>query len=134
MLIYVGKFSYSPYASNEIISVTFRDNLQVGDRVSVILEWTKDASGKEKANSSAHGTVNKVSLNGSGDRDIEMFFDEKEDTYYWYLIFVFIKTWRLLIQFSRYKGKVSGDRLTLVMLNKSGEEVAKNIQLQLTFI
>ena len=39
-----------------------------------------------------------------------------------------------LIWRCRYKGKVSGDKLTLSLWNKGGEEVAKNIQLQLTFI
>ncbi|KAJ5794604.1 hypothetical protein N7457_001203 [Penicillium paradoxum] len=83
MLIYVGKLNYSPYASDELFTVVFRDNLQIGDRVSVILQWTKDASGKTKVNSTAHGTVNKVSINGSGEKEIELFFDQKDTTYYW---------------------------------------------------
>jgi hypothetical protein len=33
----------------------------------------------------------------------------------------------------RYKGKVSGDKLTLAMWNKGGEEVAKKIELKLVF-
>lgn len=83
MLIYVGKLNYSPYASDELFTVVFRDNVQLGDRVSVIWQWTKDASGKTKANATAHGTVNKVSNNGSGDRELELFSDQKDSTYYW---------------------------------------------------
>lgn len=83
MLIYVGKLNYAPYASDEVITVVFRDNIQIGDRVSAIFQWTKDSSGRAKANSIAHGTVNKVSINGSGEKEIEFFFDEKDSTYYW---------------------------------------------------
>ncbi|KAJ5676058.1 hypothetical protein N7462_008955 [Penicillium macrosclerotiorum] len=115
MLIYVGKLNYSPYASDEVLSIVFRDNVQNGDRVAVISQWSKDASGKEKANFTVHGTVSKVTLNNSGQKDIEILSDEKSATYYW------------------YKGKMTGDKMTLSMLNKSGEEVAKNIELQLFF-
>ncbi|PWY90985.1 hypothetical protein BO70DRAFT_358429 [Aspergillus heteromorphus CBS 117.55] len=115
MLIYVGKLNYSPYASDEIIAVVFRDNVQVGDRVSVILQWSKDGSGHVKANSSNDGTVNKVNASSTSERDIEFFNHEKESTYYW------------------YKGKISNTKLTLTMVNKSGQEVAKNIELHLSF-
>ncbi|RAK71728.1 uncharacterized protein BO72DRAFT_391242 [Aspergillus fijiensis CBS 313.89] len=115
MLIYSGKFSYSPYATNELFSVVFRDNVQTGDRVAVILQWSKDAGGQVKSNSNHHGTVSKVSTNGSGEKEIEIFQNEKDSTYYW------------------YKGKVSGETMTLSMWNKGGEEVTKNIKLQLVF-
>lgn len=83
MLIYVGKINYSPYASDELFSVVFRDNLLAGDRVMVIHQWTKDASGKNKANSAEHGTVSQVTSNGISERDIEFFANEKDRTYYW---------------------------------------------------
>ncbi|PYH97055.1 hypothetical protein BO71DRAFT_396498 [Aspergillus ellipticus CBS 707.79] len=116
MLIYLGKLNYSPYASDEIFAVIFRDNVQIGDRVSVLLQWSKNASGHVKANSDDFGTVNKVSGNVTGEREIEFFHNEKDKTYYW------------------YKGKVTGNKMTLSMYNKSGEEVAKNIELQLVFV
>ncbi|RAH68924.1 uncharacterized protein BO66DRAFT_392736 [Aspergillus aculeatinus CBS 121060] len=84
MLIYSGKFSYSPYATNELFSVVFRDNVQTGDRVAVILQWSKDAGGQVKSNSNHHGTVSKVSTNGSGEKEIEIFQNEKDSTYYWW--------------------------------------------------
>ncbi|KAJ5927758.1 hypothetical protein N7466_006714 [Penicillium verhagenii] len=115
MIIFVGKLNYSPYASDELFSVVFRDNVQLGDSVTVIHQWSKDASGKSKANSAHHGTVNKVTLVDTAEKDIEIFSDEKDLTYYW------------------YKGKVLGEKLTLSMFNKGGEEVAKNIQLQIAF-
>lgn len=83
MLIFVGKLSYSPYASNELFSVVFRENVQPDDRVSVIHQWSKDAGGKEKANSYAEGTVNKVSPRSDGKKDVEVFFNDREKTYYW---------------------------------------------------
>ncbi|KAJ5100262.1 hypothetical protein N7456_006314 [Penicillium angulare] len=117
MLIYVGKLNYSPYAADELITVVFRDNVQVGDRVAVILQWSKDAGGQSKANASAHGTVGSVSaLSGPLNKKLELFSNEKESTYYW------------------YKGEMSGSKLTLAMWNKGGEEVAKNIELQLVFV
>ncbi|KAJ5626635.1 hypothetical protein N7528_004062 [Penicillium herquei] len=117
MLIYVGKLTYSPYASDELITVVFRDNVQNGDKVVVILQWTKDGSGKAKANFSHHGTVSNMVMNRSGDKDLELFSAdaEKESNYYW------------------FRGTASGDDLTLTMLNKSGEEVAKNIQLKIFY-
>ncbi|KAJ5716545.1 hypothetical protein N7493_008456 [Penicillium malachiteum] len=117
MLIYVGKLTYSPYASDELITVVFRDNVQNGDKVVVMLQWTKDSGGKAKANFSNHGTVNNMVVNGSGDKQLEIFSApaEKEANYYW------------------FKGKVSGQNLTLTMSNKSGEEVAKDIQLKLFY-
>jgi hypothetical protein len=83
MLIYVGNINYSPYASDEVFTVVFRDNIQTEDKVSVIFQWTKDSSGRQKANSIAHGTINKVSINGSGEKEIELFFNQKDKTYYW---------------------------------------------------
>ncbi|RAH48133.1 uncharacterized protein BO95DRAFT_512707 [Aspergillus brunneoviolaceus CBS 621.78] len=72
MLIYSGKFSYSPYATNELFSVVFRDNVQTGDR------------GQVKSSSNHHGTVSKVSTNGSGEKEIEISQNEKDSTYYWW--------------------------------------------------
>ncbi|KAE8152774.1 hypothetical protein BDV25DRAFT_137581 [Aspergillus avenaceus] len=115
MIIFLGKLNYSPYASDEIFSVIFRDNIQPGDRVSVILQWSKDGSGRIKANSSNNGTISKVSHNGDGEKEIEFLYNEKDTTYYW------------------YKGRVSGHKLILSMWNKSGEEVAKDIQLNPVF-
>lgn len=83
MLIYVGKINYSPYAADELITVVFRDNVISGDRVSVVLQWSKDSSGKEKANFHNHGTVGKASLTGPMEKDIELFSNEKDSTYYW---------------------------------------------------
>ncbi|KAJ5263660.1 hypothetical protein N7478_011265 [Penicillium angulare] len=116
MLVFVGKLNYSPYAADELITVVFRDNVQVGDKVAVILQWSQDASGQAKANASAHGTVGKLSAVSSPlNKKFELFSDEKESTYYW------------------YKGELSGTKLNLAMWNKKGEEVAKNIELQLIF-
>ncbi|PLB53835.1 hypothetical protein P170DRAFT_420640 [Aspergillus steynii IBT 23096] len=115
MLIYVGKLSYPPYASNELVTVIFRDNIQSGDLVSVIHQWSKDASGKEKANSHAHGTVNKVASGSEGKKEVEILYENRDKTYYW------------------YKGTVSGDTLTLSMWNKGGEKVADSIRLHLAF-
>ncbi|KAJ5734835.1 hypothetical protein N7533_013238 [Penicillium manginii] len=81
----------------------------------VVLQWSKDSDGKAKANFSNHGTVSKVSATGPMEKNIELFSDEKDKTYYW------------------YKGKVSGDKMTLAMFNRGGEEVTKKIELQLVF-
>lgn len=83
MLIYVGKINYSPYASDELFSVVFRDNIQNGDRVAVIHQWSKDSGGKNKANSAQHGTIGKVSHTSHTEKEIEILSDEKDRTYYW---------------------------------------------------
>lgn len=83
MLIYVGKLNYSPYATDELFSVVFRDNIQTGDRVAVMLQWSKDSDGRVKSNFTTHGTVNKMSRNGSGEKEIELLSNEKDSTYYW---------------------------------------------------
>lgn len=83
MLIYVGKINYSPYAADELVTVVFRDNILNGDRVSVILQWSKDSSGREKSNFDKHGTVGQVSHTGPMEKDIELFSNEKASTYYW---------------------------------------------------
>ncbi|OJK05287.1 hypothetical protein ASPACDRAFT_1852231 [Aspergillus aculeatus ATCC 16872] len=135
MLIYSGKFSYSPYATNELFSVVFRDNVQTGDRVAVILQWSKDAGGQVKSNSNHHGTVSKVSTNGSGEKEIEIFQNEKDSTYYWWGPLVSnLESLLMSYRFHfRYKGKVAGETMTLSMWNKGGEEVTKDIKLQLVF-
>ncbi|KAJ6111128.1 hypothetical protein N7486_003363 [Penicillium sp. IBT 16267x] len=115
MLIYVGKINYSPYASDELFSVVFRDNIQVGDRVAVIHQWSKENGGQAKANSAQHGTVSQVSHKDPSKKEIEFFANEKERTYYW------------------FKGQVWGDKMTLSMWNKGGEEVTKKIELQVAF-
>ncbi|KAJ5737678.1 uncharacterized protein N7483_002803 [Penicillium malachiteum] len=85
MLIYVGKVTYSPYASEELINVVFRDNVQNGDKVVVILQWTKDASGKAKAHFNHHGTVSNIVVNSSGEKELELLSapSEKDISYYW---------------------------------------------------
>ncbi|KAL4986043.1 hypothetical protein BDW68DRAFT_179132 [Aspergillus falconensis] len=115
MLIYLGKLNYSPYAANEIFSVTFPENVKSGDRVVVIHQWTKDAAGVERKNSFAEGTINKAVDIRQGVKEIEFFEKEKDKTYYW------------------YKGTISGDTVTLIMMNKKGEECAKNIKLELAY-
>ncbi|PYI01281.1 hypothetical protein BO78DRAFT_464739 [Aspergillus sclerotiicarbonarius CBS 121057] len=111
MITWLGKLDYSPYSRDEIFSVVFANNMNLGEGVAVIHQWTKDASGKAKSNSFAQGTVSKSVILGPMEREIEILYNERETTYYW------------------YKGKQSGGKLTLSMFNKHGEEVAKNIEL-----
>jgi hypothetical protein len=83
MLVYVGKLNYSPYAADELITVVFRDNVMAGDKVAVILQWSKDSNGQAKANLSSHGTVGKVSTTGAMEKEFELLSNEKDSTYYW---------------------------------------------------
>ena len=83
MYIYLGKLNYSPYAENEIFSVTFRENAKCGDKVVVIHQWTKDDSGQQKKNSFAEGTINKAVEIRQGVKEIEFFERERDETYYW---------------------------------------------------
>ncbi|RAK97879.1 uncharacterized protein BO80DRAFT_427750 [Aspergillus ibericus CBS 121593] len=111
MIGWIGKLNYPPYAQDEIFSVVFANNMNPGQGVAVIHQWTKDASGKSKSNSFAQGTVSKSVISGPMERELEILYNERETTYYW------------------YKGKQSGGKLILSMFNKHGVEVAKNIEL-----
>ncbi|GLA59085.1 uncharacterized protein BO88DRAFT_481732 [Aspergillus vadensis CBS 113365] len=115
MLIFLGKLTYPPYATNELFAVIFSNNMQQGEKVAVVHQWTKDAAGQAKANSFAQGTVDKAVITSTGEKEIEFFYGERETTYYW------------------YKGTQSGSKLTLSMFNKSGEEVVKKIELLATY-
>ncbi|PYH78946.1 hypothetical protein BO82DRAFT_356941 [Aspergillus uvarum CBS 121591] len=69
MFIYSGKFSYAaPYATNELFSVVFRDNVLTGDRVAVILQWSKDAGGQVKSNSNTTARSARCLPMGPGER------------------------------------------------------------------
>ncbi|KAI2849092.1 hypothetical protein CBS147343_2609 [Aspergillus niger] len=115
MLIFLGKLNYPPYATNELFAVIFSNNMQQGEKVAVILQWTRDGAGQPKANSFAQGTVDKAVITSTGEKEIEFFYGERETTYYW------------------YRGTQSGSNLTLSMFNKQGEEVVKKIELLATY-
>lgn len=61
--------------------------MQQGEKVAVILQWTRDGAGQPKANSFAQGSVDKAVITSTGEKEIEFFYGERETTYYWYFIF-----------------------------------------------
>ncbi|KAJ5648975.1 uncharacterized protein N7484_002698 [Penicillium longicatenatum] len=115
MFVYLGKITYEPYAKDELIAVILRDNLQPGDKVIVLHQWTKPDGGKPKANSASHGTIGRITVTGTAQKEIEFLANEKDETYYW------------------FKGTMACDKMNLSMMNKAGEEVAKNIELDVAF-
>lgn len=142
MLIFLGKLNYPPYATNELFAVIFSNNMQQGEKVAVILQWTRDGAGQPKANSFAQGTVDKAIITSTGEKEIEFFYGDRETTYYWYFKLPFF--WASCLGFDecvtdvwgvccRYKGTQSGSNLTLSMFNNKGEEVVKKIELLATY-
>ncbi|GKZ38195.1 hypothetical protein AbraIFM66950_010192 [Aspergillus brasiliensis] len=84
MLIFLGKLTYPPYATNELFAIIFSNNIQQGEKVVVVHQWTKDAAGQAKANSFAQGSVDKAVVKATGEKEIEIFYADREETYYWY--------------------------------------------------
>lgn len=116
--------------------------MQQGEKVAVILQWTRDGAGQPKANSFAQGTVDKAIITSTGEKEIEFFYGDRETTYYWYFKLPFF--WASCLGFDecvtdvwgvccRYKGTQSGSNLTLSMFNNKGEEVVKKIELLATY-
>ncbi|KAI2999689.1 hypothetical protein CBS147346_7528 [Aspergillus niger] len=120
MLIFLGKLNYPPYATNELFAVIFSNNMQQGEKVAVILQWTRDGAGQPKANSFAQGTVDKAVITSTGEKEIEFFYGDRETTYYWYFKLPFF--WASCLGFDECVTDVWG-----------GEEVVKKIELLATY-
>ena len=111
--IYVGKFNYSPYASNENIIVNIPDGWVKGARVRVWSTWTKDAGGGEK--SLAFGPELGAYVFESVEGDTFTIRDFHKKNYYWFTG----------VRFRRE------DSINLSLLNEKNDVVKYNISLKL---
>lgn len=85
MHIYSGKFTHiDGYAQNELWTVTFPNEIRVGDDAIVICQWTRTYGGDEKKNGELRGKITKVGTVKNGPTQIEIFKGDS-DLYYWYV-------------------------------------------------
>jgi len=65
MYTYTGKLNWFEYASNECVTIVFPAGFALNDPVCAYWQWTMDASGQEKSNTSQKGIINSVTKTSS---------------------------------------------------------------------
>ena len=81
MHIYSGKFTHiDGYATNELWTITFPNEIKAGDDAILMCQWTKMYAGEEKMNEVGRGKITKLETVTNGPTQIEIF---KGDRYYW---------------------------------------------------
>ncbi|KAF3221859.1 hypothetical protein TWF679_007074 [Orbilia oligospora] len=83
MFQFVGKITHdSGYATNELFTVLFPTTIRQGNKVSVVMQWTKTPAPDEveKENNAQIGTITRVINRSDDSKEVEV---HRGEHYYW---------------------------------------------------